>query len=329
MTFSLNIDLKFGIDHGLSMHQLMTLSAFMKFHDWTEKIWVDNDAWYRYSDAKMSADYPSIFSVPKKCYKNVAELVKMGYMQTIKVNNRKYYKFTSKCSSWCDYSGDNDNARFDDDTVIVQNRTTDSDLCKESKTGPVIVQNRTGNSPKPDREEPKTGPVIVQNRTGKSPKLDAYYNINIYHDINDNKIKDKIIDNNKESVAVCTALTPQEDEQSPLDIEKKKEKSCAKKERTETMFRDSDVFELVTLNETEDAITDDTRLREKFGQQYMGVDLSYYFLAILGWSDMNRKIKRTDVGWLQTFRQWIKSDNEKGKLHMLAINYARDDFNFL
>jgi hypothetical protein len=49
-----------------------------------------------------------------------------------------------------------------------------------------------------------------------------------------------------------------------------------------------------------------------------GVDLKHYADAIRNWSDAN-DMKRTDVGWLATFRQWTKTDRDKGTLRKLAV----------
>ena len=48
-----------------------------------------------------------------------------------------------------------------------------------------------------------------------------------------------------------------------------------------------------------------------------GVDLKHYFEAITNWSDA-KDIKRNRRGWLATFRQWTKTDRDKGELKIKA-----------
>ena len=44
-----------------------------------------------------------------------------------------------------------------------------------------------------------------------------------------------------------------------------------------------------------------------------GVNVGHYRQAILDWSETARK-RRTDAGWLATYRQWIQKDAKSGKL---------------
>ena len=47
-----------------------------------------------------------------------------------------------------------------------------------------------------------------------------------------------------------------------------------------------------------------------------GVNLTHYRDAIRNWSDTKDE-KRTDRGWLATFRQWTKTDRDKGELKLV------------
>jgi hypothetical protein len=47
------------------------------------------------------------------------------------------------------------------------------------------------------------------------------------------------------------------------------------------------------------------------------VDLTHYRDSIRNWSDAKDE-KRTERGWLATFRQWTKTDRDKGQLKKLA-----------
>jgi hypothetical protein len=48
-----------------------------------------------------------------------------------------------------------------------------------------------------------------------------------------------------------------------------------------------------------------------------GVNLDHYRDAIRNWSDTKDE-KRSDRGWLATFRQWTKTDRDKGELKKIA-----------
>lgn len=48
-----------------------------------------------------------------------------------------------------------------------------------------------------------------------------------------------------------------------------------------------------------------------------GVNLEHYRDAIRNWSDTKDE-KRSERGWLATFRQWTKTDRDKGELKMVA-----------
>lgn len=52
-----------------------------------------------------------------------------------------------------------------------------------------------------------------------------------------------------------------------------------------------------------------------------GVDFKHYFDAITNWSD-TKDVKRNRRGWLATFRQWTKTDRDKGELKMLVKKQA-------
>lgn len=53
-----------------------------------------------------------------------------------------------------------------------------------------------------------------------------------------------------------------------------------------------------------------------YRHKYQGVDVDYYVQAVLNWSEMNPKIKRTDRGWCATIRKFIESDRVKKKMVM-------------
>ena len=100
MTYSLNIDQEFAILNSLSLVQVSTLAAFMTLPIWAKTVAIDGYVWYQYSDEKMAEDFPLLFGCAKRCYKNVAELADMGFVELTKLGRVKYVRFTTLCASW-------------------------------------------------------------------------------------------------------------------------------------------------------------------------------------------------------------------------------------
>ena len=130
MTYSLNIDQEFAVMNGLTLVQASALAAFMTLPLWSECITFEGAVWYRYSDENMAKDFPLLFGIPKRCYKNAAELEALGLIGTTKLGKDKYVRFLDPCSQW--------------------NR-------EKSENGP-IVQKRTP-SPKTDQKKSENGPA--------------------------------------------------------------------------------------------------------------------------------------------------------------------------
>lgn len=81
------------------------------------------------------------------------------------------------------------------------------------------------------------------------------------------------------------------------------------------LFRNSEVYSLVKIEDG--VVTDASALYEEFkGAEFTDIDLLYYFFAVSDWSDQ-RNMMRTRAGWLATIRNFIRSDRERGKLHVL------------
>lgn len=146
MTYNLSIDLEFATINDLSLVQVSTLAAFITLPTWSETIALDGAVWYRYTEERMSEDFPVLFGCPKRCYKNISELKSMGYVDLIKIGRNKYVRFTEKCCSW----------------------------------GKKKVQKRT-DSPKTDEKKSENGPK----KSPKTDSIPINYNININSNIND------------------------------------------------------------------------------------------------------------------------------------------------
>lgn len=100
MTYTLNIDQEFAIVNDLSLVQVSTLAAFMTLPVWSKTVAIDGFVWYQYSDEKMAEDFPLLFGVAKRCYKNITELADMGFVELTKLGRIKYVRFTSRCADW-------------------------------------------------------------------------------------------------------------------------------------------------------------------------------------------------------------------------------------
>ena len=100
MTYTLNIDQEFAIVNDLSLVQVSTLAAFMTLPVWSKTVAIDGFVWYQYSDEKMADDFPLLFGVAKRCYKNITELADMGFVELTKLGRVKYVRFTNRCADW-------------------------------------------------------------------------------------------------------------------------------------------------------------------------------------------------------------------------------------
>ena len=131
MTYNLNIDQEFAIVNDLSLVQVSTLAAFMTLPIWAKTVAIDGFVWYQYSDEKMADDFPLLFGVAKRCYKNVSELADMGFVELTKLGRVKYVRFTSRCANW--------------------NKQKDQIRTDSPKTDQMQTENGPKNSPKTDR----------------------------------------------------------------------------------------------------------------------------------------------------------------------------------
>ncbi len=100
MTYTILIDQKFAVANNLTITQATTLAACMTLPTWTNTITVDGVVWYQYSEAKMVEDFPLLFSIPKRVYKNIKELADEGYIELSSFGKTKYLRFTAKCRTW-------------------------------------------------------------------------------------------------------------------------------------------------------------------------------------------------------------------------------------
>lgn len=100
MTYNIFIDQRFAVANKLTIVQTTTLAACMTLPTWTNTITVDGIVWYQYSETKMVDDFPLLFSIPKRVYKNIKELADRGFIELSSFGKTKYLRFTEKCKTW-------------------------------------------------------------------------------------------------------------------------------------------------------------------------------------------------------------------------------------
>ena len=100
MTYNILIDQRFAVANKLTIVQTTTLAACMTLPTWTNTITVDGIVWYQYSEKKMVDDFPLLFSIPKRVYKNIKELADRGFIELSSFGKTKYLRFTEKCKTW-------------------------------------------------------------------------------------------------------------------------------------------------------------------------------------------------------------------------------------
>ena len=100
LNYNILIDQRFAVANELTIVQTTTLAACMTLPTWTNTITVDGIVWYQYSETKMVDDFPLLFSIPKRVYKNIKELADRGFIELSSFGKTKYLRFTEKCKTW-------------------------------------------------------------------------------------------------------------------------------------------------------------------------------------------------------------------------------------
>lgn len=159
MTYNILIDQRFAVANELTIVQTTTLAACMTLPTWTNTITVDGIVWYQYSETKMVDDFPLLFSIPKRVYKNIKELADRGFIELSSFGKTKYLRFTEKCKTW---------NRSETDFNQSENGLQDYNINIQQS------ENGLNSSPKTDFNQSENGPQD--------------YNIN-NNNINNNNIK--------------------------------------------------------------------------------------------------------------------------------------------
>lgn len=161
MTYNILIDQRFAVANKLTIVQTTTLAACMTLPTWTNTITVDGIVWYQYSEKKMVDDFPLLFSIPKRVYKNIKELADRGFIELSSFGKTKYLRFTEKCKTW---------NRSETDFNQSENGLQDYNINIQQS------ENGLNNSPKTDYNQSENGPQyynINNNNINNSIKKDA------------------------------------------------------------------------------------------------------------------------------------------------------------
>lgn len=142
MTYNILIDQRFAVANELTIVQTTTLAACMTLPTWTNTITVDGIVWYQYSETKMVDDFPLLFSIPKRVYKNIKELADRGFIELSSFGKTKYLRFTEKCKTW---------NRSETDFNQSENRLQDYNINIQKS------ENGLNNSPKTDFNQSENG----------------------------------------------------------------------------------------------------------------------------------------------------------------------------
>lgn len=143
MTYNILIDQRFAVANELTIVQTTTLAACMTLPTWTNTITVDGIVWYQYSEKKMVDDFPLLFSIPKRVYKNIKELADRGFIELSSFGKTKYLRFTEKCKTW---------NRSETDFNQSENGLQDYNINIQKS------ENGLKNSPKTDFNQSENGP---------------------------------------------------------------------------------------------------------------------------------------------------------------------------
>ena len=143
MTYNILIDQRFAVANELTIVQTTTLAACMTLPTWTNTITVDGIVWYQYSETKMVDDFPLLFSIPKRVYKNIKELADRGFIELSSFGKTKYLRFTEKCKTW---------NRSETDFNQSENGLQDYNINIQQS------ENGLKNSPKTDYNQSENGP---------------------------------------------------------------------------------------------------------------------------------------------------------------------------
>lgn len=171
MTYTITIDQHFAELNGLTLVQASALSSCLSLLHWSDTIALDGKVWYHYSEQKMCEDFPLLFGIAKRVYKNYGELENMGFIQTIKIGKKKYLRVTEKCADWNHLRTNSPKT----DSFQSENGRTDSPKMDSN----YIINNNYNINNHNIEAETKVSPLFPEEEADKA-KQRLFRNSNIY-----------------------------------------------------------------------------------------------------------------------------------------------------
>ena len=296
MTYNILIDQRFAVANELTIVQTTTLAACMTLPTWTNTITVDGVVWYQYSESKMVDDFPLLFSIPKRVYKNIKELADRGFIELNSFGKKKYLRFTEKCKTW---------NRSETDFNQSENGLQDYNIKQQSENGlqdyNIKQQSENGlnSSPKTDFNQSENGlqdyNIKQQSENGlnSSPKTDFNQS--------ENGLQDYNINNNN----INSDYKESENEFSELFTENEKSGNAQRLRGT------TEPCKCLFANSRFAKFEDFARCFDT--PEFEQIDILYYYHSVADWSASKGKMQKD---WIAQTRNFIRGDKEKGKLHL-------------
>lgn len=181
MTYNILIDQRFAVANELTIVQTTTLAACMTLPTWTNTITVDGIVWYQYSETKMVDDFPLLFSIPKRVYKNIKELADRGFIELSSFGKTKYLRFTEKCKTWNRSETDFNQSENGLQDYNINNNNINNTIKKEAKASKenpnVFSQDNFSNEEKTVKASIVYGftPELLDVRKQVIDKVDNYF----------------------------------------------------------------------------------------------------------------------------------------------------------
>ena len=100
MNYYITIDQEFAVANGLTLTEVNCLAACFTLQLWSKKFNVEGETWFWYSEDKMVEEFPLLFGLPKRVYKNLKILANKGFIELSNIGRKKVLRITDKCSEW-------------------------------------------------------------------------------------------------------------------------------------------------------------------------------------------------------------------------------------
>lgn len=133
MKYTIKIDQEFAMHYDLTLTEVSCLAACFSLPVWSEAINFDGKIWYWYSEKNMVKEFPLLFGVEKRVYKNLKSLAEKGFIELTNIGKKKILCFTAKCACW---DGPKPEMQSENGPTEPEPETE-----KQSENGPAIYNN--------------------------------------------------------------------------------------------------------------------------------------------------------------------------------------------